>query len=53
MSLIFRGGGVQGKDVCNYVVGCVWMGGQAQDKYHLCVVCVEGVSFLFCGFVEH
>ena len=27
--------------------------GEAQGKYHVRVVCVEDVSFIFCGFVEY
>ena len=23
------------------------------NMYHLCVVCDEGVLFLFCGFIKH
>ena len=51
MSLIFRGGFNEQTFVTMLLGVCG--GREAQGKYDLYVICVQGVSFLFCGFVEH
>ena len=54
------GGVAEGKDFWGCVVGrmcvCWGVGGGrdiARNIKYMCVLCVEGVSFSFCGIVEH
>ena len=53
--LNIEGGGSRKRLVWLWCRVCVGRGEAQADKYHLCdcVVWVEGVSFSFCGFVEH